>query len=73
MAEIVWADGQPNVAAGVGNDQILILDDGRTIHVRHDPLSPPDYAWYIAGLAEVRGHSYGTRERAKSLVEALVR
>lgn len=72
MAEIVWADGQPNVAAGAENDQILTPDDGRTIHVRHDPLSPPDYAWYITGLAEVQGHSYETREQAKSLVEALV-
>jgi hypothetical protein len=66
-----WIDGQPNVVADVANDQTLQLEDGSVVHVKHDPLSPPDHPWYVLGVAELRGHSFEQREDAKSVVEAL--
>jgi len=71
MSAFQWADSQPNIVAEVENDQILQLEDGRVVHVKHDPFSPPDHPWYVLGVAELRGHSYEQREHAKSVVEAL--
>lgn len=71
MSTFPWTDGQPNVIAKVENDQTLQLADGRVVHVKHDPFSPPEYPWYVLGIDELRGHSYEQREHAKSVVEAL--
>jgi hypothetical protein len=71
MSAFQWIDGQPNIVAGVVNDQTLQLEDGSVVQVKHDPLSPPDHPWYVLGVAELRGHSFEQRDAAKSVVEAL--
>ncbi len=71
MSTFQWTDGQPNIVAGVENDQTLRLEDGSVVHVKHDPFSPPDHPWYVLGITELRGHSYEQREDAKRVVEAL--
>ena len=77
MAEYNWIDGQPNVSAGVECDQNLTLEDGRTIHVRHDPLARPEHGWYAVrgrGWGQMDGkalaYNYATRDAVKAVVEA---
>lgn len=72
MSDLSWAEGQPNITAGVENDVILTLADGRVVHVKHDPLSPPDHAWYVLGITELVGHSFEKRDHAVALVTKLL-